>query len=85
MPSARAAPAVRVSTFMDRDGPVPPTGWRQAVSQAGGSGSPLPPPMPDGVFRMRGDTCLAEESTEMTADLSEHRRQRQRALTQACP
>jgi hypothetical protein len=76
-------PGVRVTTFMDRDGPVQPTGWRQAVSQARASGSPLPPLMPDGMYGMRGDACLAEESTEMLADLSEHHRQLQRALTQA--
>ena len=46
-------PGVRVTTFMDRDGPVQPTGWRQAVSQARASGSPLPLLMPDGMYRMR--------------------------------
>lgn len=32
---------------------------------------------------MRGDACLAEESTETLADLSEHHHQMQRALTRA--
>lgn len=36
-------PGVRVTTFMDRDGPVQPAGRRQAASQARASGSPLPP------------------------------------------
>jgi hypothetical protein len=76
-------PGVRVTTFMDRDGPVQPAGWRQAVSQARASGNPLPPLMPDGMYGMRGDACLAEESTAALADLSEHHRQMQRALTQA--
>ncbi|MGY1495070.1 hypothetical protein ACW4TU_00195 [Streptomyces sp. QTS52] len=72
-----------MTTFMDRDGPVQPAGWRQAVSQARASGRPLPPLMPDGMYGMRGDACLAEESTEMLADLSEHHRRLQMALTQA--
>ncbi|UUU36658.1 hypothetical protein JIX56_46440 [Streptomyces sp. CA-210063] len=82
LPTAQYA-GVRVTTFMDRDGPVQPTGWRQAVSQARASGSPLPPLMPDGMYGMRGDACLAEESTETLADLSEFHRQMQRALTRA--
>jgi len=32
---------------------------------------------------MRGKACLAEESSERLADLSEHHRQMQKALTQA--
>ncbi|MFB7506151.1 hypothetical protein [Streptomyces broussonetiae] len=76
-------PGVRVTTFMDRDGPVQPPGWQQAVAQACASGNPLPPLMPDGMYGMRGDACLAEESSEMLADLSERHRQMQRALTQA--
>jgi hypothetical protein len=75
---------VQVTTFMDRDGPVQPAGWRQAVSQARASGTPLPPLMPDGMYEMRGDAFLAEESTEMLADLSDHHRQLQKALTRAC-
>ncbi|MCF3135582.1 hypothetical protein IPZ69_35740 [Streptomyces olivochromogenes] len=82
LPSAQY-PGVRVTTFMDRDGPVQPPGWQQAVSQARASGSPLPPLMPDGMYGMRGDACLAEESSEVLADLSEHHRQLQKALTQA--
>ena len=70
-------PGVQVTTFMDRDGPVQPAGWRQAVSQARRSGSPLPPLMPDGMYGMRGDACLAEETTKMMADLSERPRQMQ--------
>lgn len=76
-------PGVRVTTFMDRDGPVQPPGWRQAVSQARASGSPLPPLMPDGMYGMRGDACLAEESSEMLEGLSEHHRQLQKALARA--
>lgn len=82
LPTARY-PGVRVTTFMDRDGPVQPAGWRQAVFQARASGNPLPPLMPDGMYGMRGDACLAEESTETLADLSEFHRQMQRALTHA--
>ncbi|WKX07378.1 hypothetical protein [Streptomyces sp. NL15-2K] len=67
-------PGVQVTTFKDRDGPVQPAGWRQAVSQARASGNPLPPLMPDGMYGMRGDACLAEESTETLADLSEQMR-----------
>ncbi|MCX4920248.1 hypothetical protein [Streptomyces sp. NBC_00687] len=76
-------PGVRISTFMDRDGPVQPAGWRQAVSHARASGSPLPPLMPDGMYGMRGDACLALESTETIARLSEDYRQMQDVLTQA--
>lgn len=82
LPTAQYA-GVRVTTFMDRDGPVQPAEWRLAVSQARASGNPLPPLVPDGMYGMRGDACLAEESTEMLADLSEHHRQLQRALAQA--
>ncbi|WP_369253844.1 hypothetical protein [Streptomyces sp. R35] len=82
LPTAQYS-GVQVTTFMDRDGPVQPTGWRQAVSQARASGSPLPPLMPDGMYGMRGDACLAEESTEMMADLSERHRELQKALGQA--
>lgn len=39
--------------------------------------------MPDGMYGMRGDACLAEESAGTLADLSEHHRQLQRALAQA--
>ncbi|WP_308047947.1 hypothetical protein [Streptomyces sp. TRM72054] len=76
-------PGVQVTTFMDRDGPVQPAGWRQAVAQARASGSPLPPLMPDGMYGMRGDACLVEESTETMAGLSEQHRELQRALAQA--
>ncbi|WAU78383.1 hypothetical protein O1Q96_00610 (plasmid) [Streptomyces sp. Qhu-G9] len=76
-------PGVRVTTFMDRDGPVQPADWRLAVSQARASGSPLPPLVPDGEYGMRGDACLAEESSETLAGLSEQHRHLQKALTQA--
>ncbi|MFF3663259.1 hypothetical protein [Streptomyces olivochromogenes] len=76
-------PGVQVTTFMDRDGPVQPTGWRQAVARARAAGSPLPPLMPDGMYGMRGDACLADESTEMLADLSQRFRQLQEAIKQA--
>ncbi|MFF7889397.1 hypothetical protein ACH40F_52660 [Streptomyces sp. NPDC020794] len=76
-------PGVRVTTFMDRDGPVQPPGWRQAVSQARAAGNPLPPLMPDGMYGMRGDACLALESTDTLARLSEDYRQMQDVLTQA--
>lgn len=76
-------PGVQVTTFMDRDGPVQPTGWRQAVSQAHASGSPLPPLMPDGMYGMRGDACLAEESSETLAHLSEFYREMENARARA--
>ncbi|MDL5199529.1 hypothetical protein [Streptomyces sp. ALI-76-A] len=76
-------PGVQVTTFMDRDGPVQPTGWRQAVSQARALGSPLPPLMPDGMYGMRGDACLAEESPEKLAHLSRLYREMEKARTQA--
>ncbi|MGW0801323.1 hypothetical protein [Streptomyces sp. NPDC002692] len=76
-------PGVRVSTFMDRDGPVQPAGWRQAVSRARAAGNPLPPLMPDGMYGMRGDACLALESAETLARLSEDYRNMQDVLTQA--
>ncbi|MCQ4084368.1 hypothetical protein NGB36_28250 [Streptomyces sp. RB6PN25] len=82
LPTAQYA-GVRVTTFMDRDGPVQPAEWQLAVRQARASGTPLPPLVPDGMYGMRGDGCLAEESTETMADLSERHRQLQKALTQA--
>ncbi|WP_329328060.1 hypothetical protein [Streptomyces luteogriseus] len=82
LPTARY-PGVQVTTFMDRDGPVQPTGWRQAVSQARAAGSPLPQLMPDGMYGMRGDACLAEESTETLAQLSGLFREMERARTHA--
>ncbi len=82
LPTAQYA-GVRVTTLMDRDGPVQPAEWRLAVSQARAAGTPLPPLVPDGMYGMRGDACLAEESTETMADLSERHRRLQKALTQA--
>lgn len=82
LPTAQYS-GVRVTTFMDRDGPVQPADWRLAVSQTRASGSPLPPLVPDGEYGMRGDACLAEESTEILAGLSEQHRHLQKALTQA--
>ncbi|MFK8912107.1 hypothetical protein [Streptomyces sp. YS-3] len=81
-PTAQYA-GVRVTTFMDRDGPVQPAEWRLTVSTARSSGAPLPPLVPDGMYGMRGDACLAEESSERLADLSEQHRQLQKALTHA--
>ncbi|MEU3466028.1 hypothetical protein ABZ721_39585 [Streptomyces sp. NPDC006733] len=82
LPTAQSA-GVQVTTFMDRDGPVQPAEWRALVSQARATGTPLPPLVPDGMYGMRGDACMAEESTETLAHLSEQHRELQRALTQA--
>ncbi|WP_236669881.1 hypothetical protein [Streptomyces antimycoticus] len=82
LPTAQYA-GVRVTTFMDRDGPVQPEEWRLVVAQARAAGTPLPPLVPDGMYGMRGDACLAEESSEMLADLSDRHRQLQKALTRA--
>ncbi|WP_327328697.1 hypothetical protein OG735_41260 (plasmid) [Streptomyces sp. NBC_01210] len=63
-------PGVRVTTFMDRDGPVQPAEWRLAVAHARASGTPFPPLVPDGMYGIRGDGCLAEESSETLTALS---------------
>lgn len=56
---------------MDRDGPVEPEEWRQVVSHGRPVGSPMP----------RG--CLAKESTEYRAHISEQYRELQYALNSA--
>ncbi|MFJ8546650.1 hypothetical protein ACIRFH_32645 [Streptomyces sp. NPDC093586] len=67
-------PGVQLACFMDRDGPVQPETWRQAVAQARATGSPLPPLVPDGIYGMRADGALAD-STERHKEISdEHRR-----------
>jgi hypothetical protein len=76
-------PGVRVTTFMDRDGPVQPADWRQAVAQARAVGAPLPPLVPDGMYGMRGDACLADADSDTLADLSDRHRELQKALTEA--
>ncbi|MET7621320.1 hypothetical protein [Streptomyces sp. NPDC005408] len=76
-------PGVRVTTFMDRDGPMQPAEWRLAVAQAQVGGTPMPRFVPDGMYGMRGDGCLAEESSEKLADVSAHHRELQTALNQA--
>ncbi|MFD7020867.1 hypothetical protein [Streptomyces sp. NPDC059928] len=72
-----------MTTFMDRDGPVQPGEWRALGAQSRAAGTPLPPLVPDGMYGMRGDACLAEETAETLAKLSEHHRALQKALTQA--
>ena len=39
---AEQFPGVRITTFMDRDGPVQPDQWREYVTMARANGSPLP-------------------------------------------
>ncbi|MCP9211532.1 hypothetical protein [Streptomyces cucumeris] len=73
---------VRISTFMDRDGPVQPAEWRAAVTNARASGHPIPRLVPDGMYGMRGDAAVTaiDESTEL---LTEQHNLLQTALTQA--
>ncbi|MEV2255971.1 hypothetical protein AB0I94_36360 [Streptomyces sp. NPDC050147] len=82
LPTARY-PGVRVTTFMDRDGPVQPEHWRQIVSHARALGSPMPRLVLDGMYGMRGDGCLAKESDEYRAQISEQHREIQNALNSA--
>ncbi|WP_406349267.1 hypothetical protein OHA44_36995 [Streptomyces sp. NBC_00144] len=76
-------PGVRVTTFLDRDGPVQPADWQVAVAQARASGAPLPRLMPDGMYGMRGDGCLADESVERLEEVSAEHRLLQSSLNQA--
>ncbi|WUW27005.1 hypothetical protein OG521_39845 (plasmid) [Streptomyces sp. NBC_01463] len=81
-PTAQYA-GVRISTFMDRDGPVQTDDWRAAVAQARAAGHPLPRLVPDGTYGMRGDrpgTHPSEPSTEL---LTQKHKELQAALTQA--
>lgn len=73
---------VRISTFMDRDGPVQPNEWRAVVAHGRTSGHPMPRLVPDGMYGMRGDNALAacDGATEW---LTEQHKQLQVALTQA--
>ncbi|MFI6685737.1 hypothetical protein [Streptomyces sp. NPDC050485] len=75
-------PGVRVTTFMDRDGPVQPVEWQLALAQARASGSPLPRLVPDGMYGMRGDGCFADESAERLAELTAEHRRLQSALNE---
>ncbi|WP_327110964.1 hypothetical protein OG206_00405 [Streptomyces sp. NBC_01341] len=82
LPTAQYA-GVRISTFMDRDGPVQPDDWRAAVTQARVSGHPLPRLVPDGMYGMRGDrpgSMASEPSPEL---LTQKHKELQAALTQA--
>ncbi|MFJ5804273.1 hypothetical protein [Streptomyces decoyicus] len=74
---------VRLSTFMDRDGPVQPDEWRAAVAHARTSGHPMPRLVPDGMYGMRGDNALDATSDGSTQWLTEQHKQLQAALTQA--
>ncbi|WP_328396713.1 hypothetical protein OHS70_12375 [Streptomyces sp. NBC_00390] len=74
---------VRISTFMDRDGPVQPDEWRAAVTQARASGHPLPRLVPDGMYGMRGDAAVTAADDGSTEWLTEQHKQLQTALTQA--
>ncbi|WP_329595871.1 hypothetical protein OG195_44700 (plasmid) [Streptomyces sp. NBC_01362] len=82
LPTAQYA-GVRISTFMDRDGPVQPDEWRAAVAQARASGHPLPRLVPDGMYGMRGDHAITTASETTTELLTEKHKELQAALTQA--
>lgn len=74
---------VRVTTFMDRDGPVQPAGWQLLVGQARESGTPLPRLMPDGMYGARGDTSQEEQTDDRLANISAQHRELQHALKEA--
>ncbi|MET9878558.1 hypothetical protein ABZZ36_28575 [Actinacidiphila glaucinigra] len=76
-------PGVRVTTFMDRDGPVQTSDWQLFVAQARAAGSPVPRLFPDGMYGMRGDHALAEETAETLTTLSQEYRRIQSALKEA--
>ncbi|MEV5673639.1 hypothetical protein AB0L28_33335 [Streptomyces sp. NPDC052503] len=82
LPTAQYA-GVRISSFMDRDGPVQPDDWRAAVAQARASGHPLPRLVPDGMYGMRGDRPGAAASEPSPELLTEKHKELQAALTQA--
>ncbi|MFI1203563.1 hypothetical protein ACH4VR_29725 [Streptomyces sp. NPDC020883] len=63
-------PGVRISGFMDREGPVQPPSWRQFLAAAKAAGHPIPPWMPDGMHGMRADAAFSEASTETMAEFS---------------
>ncbi|MFJ1701659.1 hypothetical protein ACIOHC_43000 [Streptomyces sp. NPDC088252] len=82
LPTAQYA-GVRISTFMDRDGPVQPDDRRAAVAQARASGHPLPRLVPDGMYGMRGNHAITTPSEASTVLLTVKHKELQAALTQA--
>lgn len=74
---------VRVSTFMDRDGPVQPADWRTAVAHARKTGSPLPRLVPDGMYGMRGDGAVTAADDGTVEALSVQHKELQSALKHA--
>jgi hypothetical protein len=76
-------PGVQITTFMDRDGPVQPDGWRATVSYARTAGSPLPRLIPDGAYGVRADGGTAGATDETLAEITDAHHQWQSALRQA--
>ncbi|MET9183005.1 hypothetical protein ABZX88_33080 [Kitasatospora aureofaciens] len=79
-PVAGGMPGVRVTVFMDRDGPVQPEDWRMAVSLARSAGTPMPMLVPDGMEGMVGDGKLADLSADELHERSLQVQELQRAL-----
>ncbi|MFE3106831.1 hypothetical protein [Kitasatospora indigofera] len=73
---------VRVTAFMDRDGPVQPEEWRLLVGTARRNGTPLPALVPDGMEGMVGDRYLAELSAEELRERARQSNQVQLAMRQ---
>ncbi|KJY32161.1 hypothetical protein VR45_23350 [Streptomyces sp. NRRL S-495] len=63
-------PGLRVTSFMDRDGPIQPDEWRATLALARASGMPLPLLVPDGVTGMTGDGHLAHLDTAQLHEVS---------------
>ncbi|MFD4661413.1 hypothetical protein ACFWP2_38035 [Kitasatospora sp. NPDC058444] len=64
-------PGVRVTSFMDRDGPIQPDEWRAALAVARSSGMPLPLLVPDGVMGMTGNGHLAHLDAAQLHEVSQ--------------
>ncbi|WP_051757129.1 hypothetical protein [Kitasatospora purpeofusca] len=76
-------PGVRVTSFMDRDGPIQPDEWRATLALARTSGMPLPLLVPDGVVGMSGDGRLAHLDRAQLHEVSRSAQQVQLNLRQS--
>ncbi|MEU6239261.1 hypothetical protein [Kitasatospora sp. NPDC047058] len=69
-PVEGGTPGVRVTAFMDRDGPVQPEEWTTTLALARSTGMPLPLLVPDGVVGMSGNRHLAHLDAAQLHEIS---------------
>jgi hypothetical protein len=68
---ATAVPGVRVTSFMDRDGPLQPEAWREQTAMLRAAGYRFPRLIPDGEEGMAANGALKDLSTQELQETSE--------------